>query len=86
MAPTHFENLTTHVVFVCFYLKSSETLRRIDWQTATDVSKALRSSKRRRLFTSRYGVTSQKALILNKIMIQLTVFCVPRAVPYDCFS
>jgi len=77
MKPTHFENFTIHIVFVYFDLKSSEMLRRIDWQTATDVSKALRSSKRRRLFTSRYGVTSQKAWILNNIMIQLTVFWSP---------
>ena len=43
MTPTRFENLATHIVFVRFDLKSSEMLRRIDWQTDTDVSKALRS-------------------------------------------
>ena len=58
---------------------------RIDWQTATGVPKALRSSKRWRLFTSRYGVTSQKAWILNKLTLRRLMSYISMEHPFLMF-
>jgi len=88
MTPTRFENLATHIVFVRFDLKSSEMLRRIDWQTDTDVSKALRSFETSTTVYQSIPRNISEGLNLKQINDPTDSILgpPPPAVPYGCFS